>query len=242
VNCCLVSKSWIPRARKHLFADVRFGTKEELESWKETFPDPSTSPGRYAKTLTINHPHAVTVADAEVGGWIRDFSHVVHLELGSPGRLQGPYDDDESGIFLVPLQGLSPFVKSLSIDSIALPSSRIFDLILSFPPLEDLTVTNCYGAAINKGGGSNLLPTLIQPSNPPAFTGSLKLVTSGAAPIARQLLFLPGGIHFRKFMLAWEPGEDISVITALERCSHTLQSLNIACGPFGASILHLCPY
>ncbi|KAF9644347.1 hypothetical protein BDM02DRAFT_3103092, partial [Thelephora ganbajun] len=23
-QCCLVSKSWVPRARKHLFADIKF--------------------------------------------------------------------------------------------------------------------------------------------------------------------------------------------------------------------------
>ena len=151
-NCCLISKSWIPRARKHIW----FGADEEdLESWEGTFPDPSTSPGRYAKTLTINCPHAVAVADA----WIRGFSHVVHLELGSSSRLPGTYDGDESAIFLIPLQGPSPFVKSLGIDCIALPSSRIFDLILSFPLLEDLAMINHGYTAIDEDERSNELPT-----------------------------------------------------------------------------------
>jgi hypothetical protein len=47
-SCCLVSKSWIPRARKHLFFDIVFHTAKRLELWKETFPDPSTSPACYA--------------------------------------------------------------------------------------------------------------------------------------------------------------------------------------------------
>jgi hypothetical protein len=31
-RCCLVSKSWVPRTRKHLFADIGFQTEEHLKS------------------------------------------------------------------------------------------------------------------------------------------------------------------------------------------------------------------
>ena len=236
-NCCLVSKSWIPRARKHLFAHVWFETEYDLESWEGTFPDPSTSPGRYAKTLTINCPHAIRIADGGAEGWIRGFSHVVHLEIGSSSRLPGTYDDHESATFLVSLQGLSPFVKSLKIDCVGLPSSRIFDLILSFPLLEDLTMSNRGSAGVDED------VTFLQPSNPPALTGSLQLVAPGMAPIANQLLSLQGGIRFRRFTSTWDRGEDVSLITALvERCSHTLKSLDICCDPLGASIRRLHPY
>ena len=53
-NCCLVSKSWIPRTRMHLFADIEFPTARSLQSWKEASPDPSTSPACYVKTLHID--------------------------------------------------------------------------------------------------------------------------------------------------------------------------------------------
>jgi len=239
VSCCLISKSWIPRVRKHLFADVWFESGD-LEVWKKMFPDPSTSPGRYTKTLTIKCPHAVTVADAEVGGWIRGFSHVMRLRLGSSGWDPETYDD---ATFLIPLRGLSPFVKSLSIDRVGFPSSRIFDLILSFPLLEDLTMTHRGYARIDHDDVFNGLPTLVQRSNQPALTGSLKLVALGTEPIARRLLSTPGGIHFRKFTLAWEHGEDIPLTTALVGgCSHTLESLDITCDPPSASIRHPRPY
>ena len=133
--------------------------------------------------------------------------------------------------------------KSLNIDCIStLPSSCMFNLILSFPLLEDLAVTIYNYVTIDEGDGSNRLPTLIQPSSPPMFTGSLKLVMIGLVPIIRRLLSLPRGIHFREFALSWDPGEDISLITALvESCSHTLESLDITCSPLGASILCLHP-
>ena len=40
-ECCLVSKSWIPRTRRHLFAHIRFYSADNLKSWKKTFPDPT---------------------------------------------------------------------------------------------------------------------------------------------------------------------------------------------------------
>jgi uncharacterized protein (DUF2384 family) len=46
-NSCLVSKSWIPRTRKHLFADTEFPTEESLQSW--TSGKTSAAKRRYAK-------------------------------------------------------------------------------------------------------------------------------------------------------------------------------------------------
>jgi hypothetical protein len=107
-NCCLVSKSWIPRTRKHLFADIRFRTVKSLQSWKETFPDHSASPARYTKILSIRCPHTVTAADAEAGGWIRGFSRVVHLGVDSHGLCAR-----ELAVTFAPFHGFSPVIKSL---------------------------------------------------------------------------------------------------------------------------------
>ncbi|KAF9789320.1 hypothetical protein BJ322DRAFT_1105182 [Thelephora terrestris] len=52
-RCCLVCKSWIPRARKHLFHKVSFLSLENLEAWKDIFPDPVDSPAHYARFLHI---------------------------------------------------------------------------------------------------------------------------------------------------------------------------------------------
>jgi hypothetical protein len=132
-NCCLVSKSWISRTRKHLFADIEFPTAKSLEAWKKTFPDPSTSPTRYTKILSVGCAHVVTAADAEEGGWIRGFSRVVHLVVASSARYPNP---NQPGISLTPFHGLSPAIKSLRVAVLRLPSSRVFGLILSFPLLE----------------------------------------------------------------------------------------------------------
>lgn len=52
-TCRLVSKSWIPGTRRHLFAHIKFCTANDLQSWKSTFPNPPTSPTHYTQTPSI---------------------------------------------------------------------------------------------------------------------------------------------------------------------------------------------
>jgi len=85
-RCCLVSKSWVPRTRGHLFADIKFRSPSDLRAWRETFPDPANSPAYHTRSLLV-----VTAADAEEGGWIRTFHNVVRLEVWSGvGNLREP--------------------------------------------------------------------------------------------------------------------------------------------------------
>jgi len=231
-NCCLVSRSWVPRTRKHLFASIKFETEEDLGLWKKTFPDPSTSPAHYAKTLSIGCSNVVTAADAEPGGWIREFSQAERLEMTSDRTYV-----DEAGASFVPLHGFSPIIKSLYVDFTFLPSSQIFDLVLSFPLLEDLTVITSYDVPIDDEDCPDELRTITQPSNPPMFTGSLELSRGGMEPIARRLLSLSSGIHFRRLSLMQFHEEDIPSTTGLvEVCSCTLESLDITCSLYGASL------
>jgi hypothetical protein len=229
INCSLVSKSWIPRARRHLFVDIRFYTTKRLRSWKETFPDLSSSPACYAKTLAIDCLQVVTAADAEEGGWITGFSHVVHLEVAC--RAVRP-DPEQPKICLVPFHGFSPAIKSLRVTVPALSSLRVFDLIFSFPLLEDLSVVIPYEPLTGDGDGSrgDEIPPASQRSSLPAFTGSLELyLQGGMKPFTRRLLSLPGGIHFPKLTWMWFREEDLPILMALvEECSHTLESLDIS--------------
>ena len=233
-NFCLTSKSWIPRTRTHLFSGIGFYTGAELESWKEMFPDLLTSPARYAKTLIVGCSHVVTAADGEVGGWIRGFSRVVHLEVSGESTYA-----NESAIPLLPFHGLSPIVKSLCVNFIALLSSQVFDLIFSFPLLEDLTVIG-FDTSTDNGDGPDGFPITVQPSTSPTLTGSLELfMRGGAKTLTRRLLSLPGGIHFRKLILTWNREQDLSTTMTLV-CSSTLESLNVTCDPFGTSFQHSC--
>lgn len=162
-----------------------------------------------------------------------------------------------SGVFPVSWTSRSPVVGGLrslfphSTDSHPLSNLsasffplRIFDLILSFPLLEDLTViTDREVAIIDDDGSDGLSTAAARPSSLPTFTGSLELsVRGGMIPIARLLLSLPGSIHFRKLTLGWFNEENILLIMGLvAECVNTLESLDIACYFHGNSIQHLHP-
>ncbi|KAF9789340.1 hypothetical protein BJ322DRAFT_530596 [Thelephora terrestris] len=68
-QCCLCSRSWVPRTRKHLFAVVRL-YPQDIMRWKKTFLDPSNSPAHHTHTLSVNSLKAVTLADLTEGGWV----------------------------------------------------------------------------------------------------------------------------------------------------------------------------
>ena len=209
-SCCLVSTSWVPRTRKHLFTKVTFKTAEHLQSWKTTFPDPSTSPARYTEYLSVYCPEAVTTADAEGRGWISTFSHVVHLGL----------DLYTAEISLVPFHGFSPALKSLHIDFGFFPLRRIINIIHSFPFLEDLSLFAWGGDQVEE---VDRQPVVAQPP----LTGSLNLFAQeGMNHIVSQLFLSQNSLHFRKLRLELICKEDIFATSAVvERCYFTLESL-----------------
>ena len=68
-SCCIVSKSWAPRARLYLFAHVVFHADPrtdlpQIRQWAKTFPDPSNSSARYTRSLMIHGCPASIVPNA----------------------------------------------------------------------------------------------------------------------------------------------------------------------------------
>jgi len=230
-QCCLVSKSWVPRTRKYLFASINFNRANDLEAWGETFPDPGNSPAYHTRSLFVGCPRSVTAADAEEGGWIRAFSRVVRLEVHTH-RTYCP------ATALVPFHNFSPALKSLRVIGF-LPRSRVFNLVCSLPLLEDLSIREFWA------GGSDSDGTGFQPSTSPLFTGTFESYNKGGSgPTVRWLLDLPGGFQFRKLVLTWRNQEDIRRITELVvGCSDTLECFDIRhtmCCTF-PRFLHLDP-
>ena len=216
-SCCLVSKSWIPRTRKYLFAVVKLQTPAMLQAWKSTFTNPSTSPACYTKSLSIRYHQRDTPQDAEEGGWIPTFSRVERLEV----VINNPMAS------LIPFHGFSPAIKYLHIDCTCYPSSSIPDLIYSFPLLEDFSVIAFLGNRRQDNFNDKLAAT--QPSSSPAFTGTLGVfVWEGMHRIASALLSSPNGLHFRKLDLVLRSKQDVlATIALVDECSSTLESLKI---------------
>ena len=214
-TCCLVSKSWVPRTRKHLFAHLIFGDgldghlKSDIELWKEAFPDPSNSPARHTHTLSVYSTSVVTAANA-VDGWFHAFCNVVCLWLLCLDRAS-----------LIPFHGLSPSIKSLHLTS---TTTNIFDLVCSFPLLEDLALVNLHSHGETEGWNN--------PSTSPKLTGSLDLKTPETArSVTRRLLDLPGGLHFSKINVTFSNDVAEWIPGLMSKCSGTLESITIACRP-----------
>ncbi|KAF9643900.1 hypothetical protein BDM02DRAFT_1281204 [Thelephora ganbajun] len=217
-RCCLVSRSWVPRTRKHLFADIRFLYTKHLRRWKWTFPDPSRSPAHHTHTLTICCSEAVTAADAQEGGWIRTFSNVTRL------KMSGDFERPKAS--LIPFHNFSPALKYLHVASATFPCAQIFDFICSFRLLEDLDLVQrrvIIAGPIDRDGA------IFQPSTSPALTGILRVYLSESMEYAtRRLLNLPGGLHFRKLELSCYFEGNIQWIRALVAgCSDTLECVDI---------------
>ena len=222
-RCCLISNSWVPRTRKYLFADIKFSSASDLESWKKTFPDITNSPAFHARTLFVGCPQFVVAADAEEGGWIQTFSGVKSLDVDT-----GDQYLRAAAVSLAPFCKFPPTLKSLYVGAIILPYPGLFDLILSFPLLEDLGLAGYDEPALDGSGLHG--PQTIVPSTSPVFTGTLEFRRlEGAGDIARQLLDLPNGLHFRKLTLAWDDrAEELQwMMELVAKCSHTLQSLDV---------------
>ena len=222
-SCCLVSKSWIPRTRQILFADVAFDSPEKLQSWKNMFPDPSTSPAWHTRSLFIKFSRTIAAVDTEEGGWITSFSRVVCLKVDTRGATVND---------LIPLHGFSPVVESLHAIISCHHSSPIFDLVLSFPSLMDLsTISDCSLAFHNDAFDRESL--LTQPSSRLSLIGSLSLsVRRGMHPIAPRLLTLQGGLRFRRLKLTCFYVGDFSLATKLVgSCRSTLEDLEVECSP-----------
>ena len=210
--CCLVSKSWVPRTRRHLFAFLEFDasprSESTLELWMKAFPDPSNSPARYTRGLHLARYLAITVAISKARRWVHSFNHLTYLAVTTAGV-------DDHHISFTQLHGLSPSLKSLRLSYSHAPLPELLALICSFPLLEDLVL----GSVRDREN----TPEWDAPPTSPKFIGSLCL-GGKTRDITRKLLDLPGGLHFSSIAVSC-PIEDGDLANELvSMCSDTLES------------------
>jgi hypothetical protein len=209
-QCCLVSKSWLPRSREHIFADLTLDEEDDLESWRKTFSDPANSPSYHTRNLTIR----CDPGHMEESGWVQSFPRLETLCMMS-----------EDGWVNFPMfQKLAPSITALALCSLYLPHLQILDLICSLPLLEDLILIG----EVNEAKGSSG-PPAVESTSPPLNNHLDILLSEGFARTLSGLLSLPGGLRFRAVDLAWcrEPDDLLQVRELVGACSGTLESLRI---------------
>lgn len=217
-QCCLTSKSWVPRTRKHHFSHIALNPGNYRKWWK-TFPNPTNSPASYTHSLTVGG----FLEDADWGDRIQGFSRVERLILEGRG----------DPICLLPYHRLAPSLKSLYVDVNFLPLLRIFDLIRSLPLLEDVSLRA--QSIIDEPHGPQSC------TGSPALTGTLEIWVNGSlGDVFSSLLDLPGGLRFREVkLLCYDWIYLTSVAELVVACSGTLERLDIECDAFGVFILSL---
>ena len=206
--CGVVSKSWVPRTRKHLFAHVLFNSHGSTESWRELFPDSSSSPAHCAHSLTIRSVPAIMTMSTAL---IRSFCHVVKFKVDT-----WVCDDTDEWVPLHLFGGFPPTLKSLSLSCHSVPLPRIFDLICSLPLLEDLALE--YQGLKSDIKGWDTHPTS------PKLTGSLDLSCENPSVI-QGLLDLPDGLHFSEITISCLVENAELTMDLLSMCSDNLESL-----------------
>ena len=135
--CCLVSKSWVSRAREHLFYEIEFQYLAHVNACKRAFLDPTRSPAHHTRSLSVRFIESIFIADAEEGSWVKTFSNVVRLELRSNTKTWFNLKR-----YLALFYGFSPVVKSLRVFTMCPPPPQVFSLICSLPLLEDLAMVS----------------------------------------------------------------------------------------------------
>ena len=211
--CSVVSKSWVPCARRHLFARVEFHRiNSRFESWMKAFPDPSNSPAYHTRHLSICHKSGLVAAATVAHTWIRAFCNIVNLTV----EIKAWWDGNAS---LVPLHALSSTLKSLRFAHYSVPHSEVFSLICSFPSPEDLEL-------VGFGPEETDMPAL--PSTSPKFTGTLSLSRmDGARFDIKPLLALPGGLHFTTIKIRCAADDLESITSLVSVCCGTLETICI---------------
>ena len=206
--CCLVSKSWVPRAQYHLFVDICFGSPISVQLWMKAFPDPSNSPAHHTRTLSILGPWDFTAVQLTVvRPWVHSFRHIVSL-------VATRFD----GVSLNQLHGISPILKSLKLDIPSVSPLEIIDLICSFPLLENFWLR--YGGFPTRNNPDEWN----SPPTSPKLTGSLYL-DGNICPVVRGMLDLPGGLHFAKISIHCYVKDAGITMDLVSKCSSTLGSL-----------------
>ena len=137
-SCSLVAKTWLPRARQHLFHEAEFTSIARFAGWQAVMPHGETSPYNCVQTLHFRE---------KTEQWITDeaFSQVLQHVAAFPKVESLIFTQYDITPLVLPLQQASAsFLESiryLEVDSMAMNTPReLSALIDCFPHLEDLNL------------------------------------------------------------------------------------------------------
>ena len=210
--CALVSKSWTPSCRRHLFHTVDF-TSKRVDRWLKTFPIPEQSPAHHARILRIwvGGPGWVPDEFFEHTPWFTNV-HSIYL-LGWEKFLE----------FRIPsVWRLPESITSLTIGTCGVTVAEIRDIMALLPNLDNLSIRGPRLPVDRRelaGAGTDLRGR---------FGGKLELrnVRYDNKDVMSILLEIPTGLRFTEVEIEWTRNCLPSVVRLVQVCHKTIVKLS----------------
>jgi len=217
-SCSLVSKSWVPSCRRHLFYTIVFYSGD-VAKWLKTFPVPEESPAHYVKYLRflLGGRYGVPEKFSKHTPWFTNVEKMVLImdTTSSPRRI-------------FPLARLPQSVTSLTIraghSGVDLTQTR--DILAHLPNLNDLILS---GGFVTRPKFEKRLPGLGKGLRG-RFGGELR-IKDGYTDwyIVNMLLEVPTGLHFTKLYVDASRMCLLQTVRLAEACCKTLVNLSLSC-------------
>ena len=209
--CTLVSKSWVPSCRQHLFHTILF-TPENIARWVKTFPVPEESPAHLVRDLRLLIGARNSVPETFFGyiPWFKNTEGVSILQ-----------DAGSHALWIPSFRGLPQSVTSLTIKADRIFLRQIQNIIMWLPNLDDLVFSGSF-VAVERGAllgiGTNLRGR---------FGGRLRLTGEySSASLVNVLLEIPTGLHFTEVQIHTTCESLLSTVRLTEACAKTLVKLS----------------
>jgi len=202
----LVSRSWVPSCRRHLFHTIHFNSRKAVLSWGEAFPVPEGSPARHVRDLYFSTGDSFYETLSAYTPW---FTNVERVTLLRDGR------------WIPTFWRLPQSVTSLTIKTDTSNLVQIRDIMVQLPNLDDLSLSGALVPVDNRS-----LPR-IGTALGGRFGGRLQL-TNGYADedTVNMLLEVPTGLRFTEVEVFCRHKRLLSTVSLADACCNTLVKLS----------------
>jgi len=208
-SCALVSKSWVPSCRRHLFHTVLF-TLGSILRWHKTFPVPEASPAHYIRDLRVwaGGSDGSPSLFFKYAPWI---TNVERVTLLGDGR------------WIPTFWRLPQSVTSLTMKTDASNLIQVRDIMAQLRNLDDLSLSGSVVTVDREGSTVVGIGTDLRGK----FGGQLQLLNGYADEDAiNVLLEIPTGLRFAEVEIRGTRGCLLSAVRLAEACCMTLVKLS----------------
>ena len=210
-SCALVSKSWVPSCRRHLFHTILF-TPRGMARWLEAFPVPEESPAHLVRELRFALGGRYS-ASQDLLEYVQRFTNVEGVAWLGYGGFQSSW---------ILSFGRSPqSLTSLTIETDTVTLVQIRDILAQLPNLDNLSLVGFLDAVERRAFPG--IGTVLRGR----FGGRLRLVNGYAEEcVMNMLLEAPTGLHFTELHVRGVHESFPSTVRLAEACGKTLVKLS----------------